>query len=73
MMVNFSELKNGDKVVDIIQDGEKRRDGQILEYLKDKDENEYLCSESSMWELHQLNQKYYQRYHGDLPVGAYIN
>ena len=70
--MKFSELKDKDKVVDIIQPDRKRLDGQILEYRKDKDNMEYLCSDKSLWPIYQFSESDYERYEGELPVGAYI-
>ena len=70
--MEFSNLTNGDKVVDIIQKNGKRLDGQILEYLKDRDGYEYLCSDKSMWNIIQFSENDYELYEGDLPVGSYL-
>lgn len=70
--MKFAELQNGDKVVDIIQENGKRLDGQILEYKRDTDGMEYLCSDKSMWPLFQFSEGDYQRYEGEQSVGEYI-
>lgn len=70
--MKFAELQNGDKVVDIIQENGKRLDGQILEYKRDTDGMEYLCSDRSMWPLFQFSEDDYQRYEGEQSVGEYV-
>ena len=49
-MKTFSNLKNGDKVIDTY-------DGMVMTYYKDDDGKEYLTNDRWAWDLYQFDPK----------------